>query len=99
MAWSGGTFSRIHDWTADRDASAPITASRMDADSDDFTTGINACLVKDGSNSPSAAMDWGGFRLTDLGDATARTDAITAKQVQDSGVIYAAVTGTDTYAM
>lgn len=98
MTWAGGVFSISFDAVADRDASIPITASRVQACLDDLEGGVNSTLNKDGSNTPSAAMAWGGFRLTGLGDATARTDAIAAKQVQDGGVVYAAVTGTDTYA-
>nr|CAI3971117.1 tail fiber protein [Ochrobactrum phage ORM_20] len=40
-------------------------------------------IKADGSNSPTADMDWGGKRLKNLGLATSDTDAVTRGQVQE----------------
>ncbi len=82
MPWSGGTFTRIENWVNDKNANIPITASRMDIDSNDFTSGINSCLNKDGSNTPTAPLNMGSFRLTNLADGTLLTDAASVSQVQ-----------------
>lgn len=49
MPWDGfGGFDRVHNWVNDRDASIDITASRFDAENDDFASGIENCVTKDG---------------------------------------------------
>ena len=91
--WDGnGTFSRVHDWTDDRDAAINITASRMDAEDDSFAAGINNSLAKDGQNSPTAALPMAGFRHLNVGNATARNQYAAVGQVQDGSYTYA--TGT-----
>lgn len=65
MAWSGGTYTRDNGdytgadvWADDKTNGFPILASRHDTHDQDLATGINACLTKDGSNSPSAQFTW-----------------------------------------
>ena len=65
MGWSGGTFTRSNGtfsgatvWAQDRDAGTLITASNHDTHDEDLADGINACLTKDGTNSPSAHLQW-----------------------------------------
>lgn len=43
--------------------------------------GINACLNKNGQNSPTANIAWGGFKITGLGAATANGDAVRWEQI------------------
>lgn len=94
MPWSGGQFTRIHDWVDDKNAGIAITASRMDQDSDDFTSGINNCIAKDGSNTPTSPLNMGGLRLTNVGNATALTDAPNLNQVQAGVANFGAFGGT-----
>lgn len=83
MAWSGsGVFARIHNWINDRDAAINITASRMDAEDDNLAAGINACLAKNGENAATGNLDIGGFRLTNVANGSASTDAATVAQVR-----------------
>lgn len=98
MPDSGGVFSRVYNWVVDRDASVPITASRMDTELDGIATALNNRLFKDGANTPTANLPMGGFLHTGVGAASARTHYARADQVQDDSLKYAAVTGTDTYA-
>jgi hypothetical protein len=65
MGWSGGTFTRSNGtfsgatvWAQDRDAGTLITASNHDTHDEDLADGIDACLTKDGTNSPSAHLQW-----------------------------------------
>lgn len=101
MPWSGsGTFSRIMSWAADKAANINITASRMDTDSNDFTTGINTCLAKDGQNSPSANLPMASFKHTGVSTSSgssSRSEYAATAVVQDGAVVYTAASGTDTY--
>lgn len=81
MAWSGsGVFNRLYNWVTDRDAGTPIDATRMDAEMDGFATGIPNCIAKDGQNSPTANIDFGTYKITNLGAASAATDAAQYRQ-------------------
>jgi hypothetical protein len=93
MGWSGGTFTRVHDWTTDEGSAIDIEASRMDAEDDNFAAGINACLAKDGSNTPSANLPMNGQRHLNVGNAQARTDYSSAQDVQDQHLVYYADSG------
>lgn len=59
--------------------------------------GLTNALTKDGQQTPTGNIPFGGFRATGLGDAVNLQDATTAKQVQNGGLVtLAAVAGTDT---
>ena len=73
MAWDGnGNFSRIHNWASDRDAGIKITASRHDAEDDNLTTGIGACLTKNNETKPTADFRPNATRLYSLGSTALR---------------------------
>lgn len=82
MAWSGGVYTRTNGtysgalvWTSDAAAAVKIRADRHDIHDEDLADGINNCLTKDGQNTPTANMNWGTFRITNLGNGTVATDA------------------------
>jgi hypothetical protein len=93
MGWSGGTFTRVHDWTTDEGSAIDIEASRMDAEDDNFESGINACIHKGGTNTPTANLPMGGYRHTGVDDAAALTDYASAADVIDQHLVYYADTG------
>jgi hypothetical protein len=94
MAWSGGTFTRVHDWTDDAAGAFPnIEASRMDAEDDNFETGIDSCLHKAGQNAATGNLPMGGFRHTNVDDAAALTDYASAADVIDCHLTYYVDTG------
>jgi hypothetical protein len=93
MGWSGGTFTRVHDWTTDEGSAIDIEADRMDAEDDNFAAGINACIHKGGTNSPTANLPMGGYRHTGVDDAAALTDYASAADVIDQHLVYYADTG------
>jgi hypothetical protein len=87
MAWSGGTYTRTNGtysgalvWTSDAAAAVKIRADRHDTHDEDLADGINACLTKDGQNSPSANISWGSFKITSLADGASAQDAATYGQ-------------------
>ncbi len=91
MAWSGGTFTRANPtWTSDAGIGIGIEAGRHDAQDNDFTTGINQCLNKDGSNSATGNLNLGGYLPTNIGAGTAAAPAICAGNDVDTGMFSAA---------
>lgn len=63
----------------------------------DIATALSNTLTKDGQSTPTANIPLGGYKLTNVGDATALQDAVTAKQMQNNGLIeLGSVSGTDT---
>lgn len=97
MGWSGGTYTKGNNstggWTGDASLGIGIEAGRHDTQDDDFATGINACLTKDGTNSPSANLPMGGYKHTGVADATAGDEYLSYKQLLD---VSKAVTATGT---
>lgn len=77
-----GTFTRIHDWTADAAAQVNVLAPRMDADTDDIAAALTASLAKDGQTDPTANLPMATYRHTDVGAAVGLTDYARADQVQ-----------------
>lgn len=82
MAWSGGTYTRTNGtysgalvWTSDAAAAVKIRADRHDTHDQDLAAGINNCLTKDGQNTPTGSIAWGGFKITNLGNGTLATDS------------------------
>lgn len=96
--WNGtGTFTGpTYIWVNDLNAGIVITASRFDQNDTDYTAGVNACLAKNGENAATGNLNIGGFRLTSVGNASARTDALTAAQAQDGSAGYILAAGTNT---
>lgn len=77
MSFNGsGTYNRVMNWTTDRNDGLTIQASRMDTEADDIATALSLCLLKDGQQTPTANIPMGGFKLTNVGDATNATDAM-----------------------
>lgn len=98
MPYNGsGTFTRVYDFTADRDAGSPtnvISADRVDGELDGMATGLTNCLTKDGQTTPTASIPMGSQRITSLGDATAATDAAKVSQIQNNAYTFIAGGGT-----
>jgi hypothetical protein len=97
MGWNGsGTVTLLYDFTTDRDAGPPsstISADKFDALLADMAGSIEECLNINGETTIAANINWGSFRITSLGAATAATDAIRARQVAENAVQYGGTTG------
>lgn len=88
MPWSGSTFSRdtgVYSgstaWAQTESGGRGIRSDDHDAHDQDIADGITACLKKDGGNSPSANIDWGGFKITNLANGTSSGDAVNKGQL------------------
>lgn len=100
MPWSGSTFSRAEGiytgstiWAQENAASIGIVDTRHDTHDQDLATGINSCLHKGGNNSPTANINWGGFKNTNMAAGSARTDSATVANVQDGAPHWGATSG------
>ena len=97
MPWNGsGTCTRAYDWSADRDAggtSAIIDADKMDAEFDNYKSGLEQCLTRDGQNNPSADLPMSGNKHTGVGNADARNQYAVVGQIQDQAYGYVASVG------
>ena len=98
MPYSSGTFSRVHDFTTDRDAGIKIQASRMDAEMDGIATGLSTAILKDGTQTTTAEVPFAfGISIVDNKAITLGTDSDITIQydetTNDSLEIAAAVEG------
>ncbi len=94
MPFNGsGIFTRVHNWVTDKNATVPITASRMDAEDNGFAAGLTQCVTKNGESQPSANLPMAGFRHTTVGAATARLQYAQAAQVQDNAMAWGGTAG------
>jgi len=92
MPYSSGTFSRVHDFTSDRDAGIKIQASRTDAEFDGIATALSTAILKDGTQTTTAVVPFVDNKAITLGtnsDITIQYDETT----NDSLEIAAAVEG------
>jgi|DEB0MinimDraft_6_1074348.scaffolds.fasta_scaffold40803_2 hypothetical protein len=87
MGWSGGTYTKGNagsgGWAGDASLGIGIEASRHDTQDNDFATGINNCLTKDGQNTPTANLPMGGYKHTGVGSATAGDEYLSYGQLLD----------------
>lgn len=82
MAWNGsGTFNRLYNWVVDKANGIKITASRMDGEFDNYKTGLENCLTRDGQNSPTADLVMAGHKHTGVAPATASDEYATKGQL------------------
>lgn len=97
MAWSGGLYTKGNNatggWVGDASLGIGIEAGRHDTQDNDFATGINQCINKDGSNAFTGNANLNNNKVTNVGAATARTDAPQVAQVQDGDFIWLGTTG------
>jgi len=86
MPWSGGSYTKGNNatggWTGDASLGIGIEAGRHDTQDNDFATGINQCLNKDGSNAATGPLNAGGFKVTNAANATVATDVVTLGQAE-----------------
>ena len=85
MPWKiDGTFERVTNntqeqtpdklWVQDLEASIKIIATRHDYHDHDIAEGITRCLNLDGYNQMYANLNMGGYKITNVDDATVNTD-------------------------
>src|ERR1700761_1317894 len=91
MPFNGsGIFVRNFSWVSDASNSIPITASRMDSDTNDIALGLTNCVTRDGQSTPTANLPMGGFKFTNVANASASNEYVTLGQ---TGGLYLPLAG------
>src|SRR5690349_17952450 len=76
---------------------AVISSTTHNTTMSDVATALTQSISKDGQTTYTANQSMGGFKHTQVADATARNQYATAAQVQDGNLtLISAVSGTDT---
>jgi hypothetical protein len=90
MPWAAGSYTKGNNgtggWVGDASLGIGIEAGRHDTQDNDFATGINQCLNKDGSNAATGNLNLGGFIPTNIAAGTAAAPAICAGNDVNTGV-------------
>ena len=90
MGWSGGSYTKGNagtgGWTGDASLGIGIEAGRHDTQDNDFATGINQCINKDGSNAFTGDPNLGGFKPTNIAAGTAAAPALCVGGDVNTGV-------------
>lgn len=83
MPFSSGVFSLVsgNPVVTGTTISSTVQNNTMN---DIASNGLSICLLKDGTQTPTANIPMGGFRITGLGNATAVSDAPRVSQAQNS---------------
>ena len=92
MSWASGTYTKGNNgtggWAGDAASGIGIEAGRHDTQDNDFATGINNCIAKDGQNTPTANLPMGGFKHTSVANGSVRNDYASLGQVQDNSAVW-----------
>jgi hypothetical protein len=95
MAFNGsGVFLRLYSWVNDAAANIKIRADRMDNEMNGMATGLSTCITKDGQTTITANLPMAGYRHTNTGAGTSRTDYSRLDQLQDGKINWADGGGT-----
>jgi len=97
MGWSGGNYTKGNaatgGWTGDASLGIGIEAGRHDTQDNDFASGIDNCIAKDGQNFATADLPMNTKKHTNVGNASARNHYAAAGQVQDGSFVWLGTTG------
>jgi len=94
MARNGsGVFSLVANSAAPAVASTLIEAASFNAVMNDVATALTGSLAANGETTVTGNIPLGGYKLTGVGAATARTDAATLASIQDAKGVYVATVG------
>ncbi len=74
-------------------AATLIESAKYNAVVNDVASGLSTAITKNGETTVTANIPFGGFKLTNVGAATARTDAATLASIQDGTGVYVATPG------
>lgn len=89
MTWDGGgTFDRVHNFSADASAGIQAQAARFDAEFDGIKSGLENCQTLTGETTPVADSPMGGFKHTGVAAATSTDNYLRADQQANQVAIY-----------
>jgi hypothetical protein len=84
MPFNGsGTFTRVYDWTTDRDNNVKIRADRFDTEDDGYATGLSNTICRNGQSTITANIPMNSFKFTGLAAGSANGHSIRYEQVRE----------------
>lgn len=90
MPWSAGNYTKGNagsgGWTGDASLGIGIEAGRHDTQDNDFATGIDACIVKDGTNAFSGNVNLGNNRPININAGDASAPAVCVGSDTNTGI-------------
>ena len=97
---SNGVFSRVMNWTSDQQNGIAIECGRHDQEDDNFAHGFNDCFCRDGRAAATGDFNLGNYKLKNVANGTATTDAVNKGQLDTKANNNAVVhlTGNETIA-
>jgi microcystin-dependent protein len=90
---TNGTRTGATTWQEADAAGVDILSDAHDTHDQDIADGVNACIKKDGGNAATSNLPMGGFRHTNVGAASGRTNYARFSDVQDGKGIYCPTVG------
>lgn len=93
MSLNGGGVYNVNSAGQPVVSNTLITAAVFNAFTADIATALSSAIFKDGQQTVTANIPFGGFRLTGVGAASARTDAASLASIQDGTGVYVATVG------
>lgn len=78
---SNGVFTRVMNWTDDRQNHIAIECGRHDQEDDNFAQGFNDCFCRDGRAAATGNFNLGNNKIQNLANGTASTDAVNKSQL------------------
>lgn len=96
MSFSSGTFS-INSAGQPVTSGSVISSTAFNSLTADLASGLSTCMLKDGTQTLTANIPFGNFKITGLGAGSALTDSANLQQVQYGfGSFLTSVAGTNT---
>ena len=80
---SEGNFTRVHNWSEDRQNNIDIASDRMDEEFDNYMDGLNDCMLRDGRASMMGDLMMGNFQIKKVAKGTLSTDAVNKEQLEE----------------
>jgi hypothetical protein len=78
---SNGVFTRVMNWTSDQQNGIAIECGRHDQEDDNFAEGFNDTFCRDGRAAATGDFNLGQYKITNLANGIASTDAVTKGQL------------------
>ena len=78
---SNGVFTRVMNWTQDRQNHIAIECGRHDQEDDNFAQGFNDCFCRDGRAAATGNFNLGNNKIQNLANGTLSTDSVNKSQL------------------
>ena len=80
---SQGNFTRVNYWTSDYQNGIEIVCDRHDDEDDNFASGLNMALCRDGRAVMTGNLKMGSNKITGLANGETANDAVNMSQIAD----------------